>query len=184
MQTVTIDNRQVVFRRLYLNDLDNLFKYLQGLSAETKRRFSPHAFDLQGLNEFYESNLNLGYLAIDSDTNDIIAYAVIKIGYLEHDRNRLESYGMLLDNQKDSTFAPSVTDIWQGYGIGKHLFKYLLSDLTTCNIERIILWGGVQMDNERALNYYKKMGFDTIGQFTYNGENFDMIYDIIKKPSA
>jgi hypothetical protein len=110
MQTVTIDNRQVVFRRLYLNDLDNLFKYLQGLSAETKRRFSPHAFDLQGLNEFYESNLNLGYLAIESDTNDIIAYAVIKIGYLEHDRNRLESYGMLLDNQKDSTFAPSVTD--------------------------------------------------------------------------
>ena len=178
MQIVTKDNRQVVFRRLYLNDLDNLFIYLQSLSAETKRRFGPHDFDLQSLYKFYESNLNLGYIAIESDTNDIIAYFIIKIGFLEHDRNRLESYGMLLDNHKDSTFAPSVTDIWQGYGIGNHLFSYLLSDLTTHKIERIILWGGVQMDNKRALNFYKKNGFDTIGQFIYNGENYDMTYDI------
>jgi ribosomal protein S18 acetylase RimI-like enzyme len=180
MQIVTKDNRQVVFRRLFLNDLDNLYKYLQSLSAETKKRFGPHEFDLQSLFKFYESNLNLGYIAVASDTNDIIAYSIVKIGFLEHDRNRLESYGMLLDNQKDSTFASSVTDLWQGYGIGNHLFNYLLLDLITLKIERIILWGGVQMDNERALNYYKKIGFNTIGQFTYNGENYDMIYDISK----
>lgn len=180
MQFETKDNRQVCIRRLHLNDLDNLYNYLQTLSAETKRRFGPHNFDRGSLTEFYESNMHLGYIALESDTNDIIAYSILKIGFLEHDRNRLESYGMILDNKKDSTFAPSVADLWQGYGIGNHLFNYTLSDLVTNKIERIILWGGVQVVNERAINYYKKIGFETIGQFTYNGENYDMIYKIPK----
>ncbi len=178
MQLVTKDNRQFFLRRLHLNDLDNLYNYLQNLSAETKRRFGPHKFDLLSLTEFYESNMYLGYIVLESDTNNIIAYSIIKIGFLEHDRNRLESYGMILDNKKDSTFAPSVADLWQGRGIGNHLFNYILSDLENNKIERIILWGGVQIDNKRAINYYNKIGFETIGQFTYNGENYDMVYRI------
>lgn len=184
MQIVTKDNRQVYLRRLQLNDLDNLYNYLQDLSDETKRRFGPHKFDRESLTEFYELDMNLGYIALESDTNHIIAYSIIKIGFLEHDRNRLESYGMILDNKKDSTFAPSVADLWQGCGIGIHLFNYILSDLVTNKIDRIILWGGVQMDNERAINYYKKIGFETIGQFTYNGENYDMIFLIPERKSS
>ena len=67
--------------------------------------------------------------------------------------------------------------------INPSIKEWKLSDLVTNKIERIILWGGVQMDNERAINYYKKIGFETIGQFTYNGENYDMIFLIPERKS-
>lgn len=177
MQIEAKNNRKVFLRRLNSNDFDKLFDYLQNLSPETKKRFGPHKFDKQSIIDFYDLNTNLGYVAHTVDTKEIIGYSIIKIGYLEHDTIRLQSYGMLLNNKTDCTFAPSVADSWQSCGIGNNLFRFILSDLTTTEIERIILWGGVQMDNERAVNYYKKNGFKTLGQFAYNGENYDMIYN-------
>lgn len=181
MQIETKNNRQVFLRRLNSNDLDNLLIYLQNLSTETKKRFGPHKFDRQSLVDFYDSNKNLGYVANTTDSKEIIAYSIIKIGFLEHDRIRLESYGMLLDNKTDCTFAPSVADLWQSCGIGNHLFHFILSDIAIKKIERVILWGGVQIDNEKAVNYYKKNGFKILGQFAYNGENYDMIYNLPTK---
>lgn len=119
-------------------------------------------------------------MAIAAETNEILAYSIIKFGYLEHDKFRLESYGLSLNHQTDATFAPSVADLWQGHGIGKHLFNFILSELENHKIQRIILWGGVQLDNEQAIKYYSKIGFETLGQFTYNGENYDMIYRLPK----
>jgi ribosomal protein S18 acetylase RimI-like enzyme len=180
MEIVTKDNRLAFIRRLQLTDIDNLYTYLQNLSDESKSRFGPHKYDLQSLHDFYSSDLNLGYIAFSVDTHEIIAYAILKIGYLEHDKNRLESYGLQLSPKQDLTFAPSVTDAWQGCGVGYHLFNHIHSDLAIGDAERIILWGGVQMDNENAIKYYKRIGFETIGQFTYNGENYDMIYNLNK----
>jgi ribosomal protein S18 acetylase RimI-like enzyme len=159
--------------------LDNLFDYLQNLSSETIKRFGPHKFDRQSIIDFYDLKTNLGYIAIAIETKEIIAYSIIKIGYLEHDNSRLQSYGLILDNNSDSTFAPSVADIWQSCGIGNKLFQFIVSDLSATEIKRIILWGGVQMNNEIAVNYYKKNGFKILGQFAYNGDNYDMIYEIL-----
>jgi ribosomal protein S18 acetylase RimI-like enzyme len=181
MQIEVKNNRQVFLRRLNSNDLDNLVDYLQNLSPETKKRFGPHKFDRQSIIEFYDFNYNLGYVAHTVDTREIIAYSIIKIGYLEHDSIRLQSYGIKLDNKTDCTFAPSVADLWQSCGIGNNLFHFILSDLTNTEVERIILWGGVQIDNEIAVNYYKRNGFKILGQFAYNGDNYDMIYDIPTK---
>lgn len=173
------NNRQVFLSRLNSNDIDNLFDYLQNLSSETKRRFGPHQFYKQAIIDFYKyPDTHLGYVALDVETKKIIAYSIVKIGYLGHDKFRLESYGVTLDNKTDCTFAPSVADSWQSCGIGNSLFHFILSDLKSTEVKRIILWGGVQMDNEKAINYYKKNGFKTIGQFNYNGENYDMIFDI------
>ena len=182
MQIEVKNNRQVFLRRLNSNDLDNLVDYLQNLSPETKKRFGPHKFDRQSIIEFYDFNSNLGYVAQNLDTSKIIAYSIIKIGYLEHDSIRLQSYGIKLDNITDCTFAPSVADLWQSCGIGNCLFHFILSELMTTKVQRIILWGGVQIDNEIAVNYYKKNGFKILGQFAYNGDNYDMIYDIHAKP--
>lgn len=180
MRIETKNNRQILIRRLQLTDIDNLYTYLQNLSDESKSRFGPHKFDLQSLHDFYSSELNLGYIAFSVDTHEIIAYAIIKIGYLEHDKNRLESYGLQLSPKHDLTFAPSVADAWQGCGIGNYIFNYIRSDVSIADAERIILWGGVQRDNKNAIKYYERIGFETIGQFTYNGENYDMIYNLKK----
>jgi diamine N-acetyltransferase len=177
MIITTKNNNQVVLRRLSPADLDFLYSYLQNLSTKTKKRFGPHSFEKQAIINFYSDENNpIGYIGIDIQTNEIIAYSIIKIGFLEHDGNRLQSYGIIPDHASDITFAPSVADAWQSCGIGNEMFNYILSDLEYNGFKRIILWGGVQMGNGKAVSYYKRNGFKILGQFTHNGENYDMMY--------
>jgi len=181
MIIVAKNNREVSLCRLSNEDIDRLCDYLQRLGAGTKSRFGPHGFDKPAVIDFYQQpNDHLGYIAVDNLTKEIIAYAVLKIGYLQHDRSRLESYGLSLNQQTDCTYAPSVADEWQSLGIGNALFRYLLSDLKSKGIKRIILWGGVQRDNEKAIRFYLKNGFKRLGRFEYNGWNEDMMLDIFQ----
>jgi diamine N-acetyltransferase len=175
----TKNNKEVYLRKLQPGDIDSVYNYLNQLSDETKKRFGPHPFDRQSICDFYNHGpAHSAYIALDTGTSEVIAYAIIKIGYLEHDKHRLQSYGLAPHCQTDCTFAPSVADTWQGYGIGNELYHFILTSLKENGIKRIILWGGVQAGNTRAVNYYKRNGFTILGQFTYNGENYDMVAEI------
>ena len=169
-----------LFRKLTHDDFAGLSDYLQHLSDETKKRFGPHQFDTESIASFYESQqVYTGYLAIDETTAAIAAYSIVKTGYLAHDNIRLQQYGLILHNNTDCTFAPSVADKWQGHGIGTGLFQFILNDVKNRRIKRIILWGGVQADNDIAVRFYKKNGFITLGGFEYNGMNLDMMLEIM-----
>ncbi len=174
---ITRNNTPTHIKRLQQQDFVSLYHYLQHLSPETKGRFGPHPFDKDSISVFYKASAShIGYIAIESSSNQIIAYAIIKLGFLEHDAERLRSYGLLLNQQTDCTFAPSIADEWQGQGLGNELLGFIITDLQQhTKINRIILWGGVQADNIKAVKFYKKNGFETIGTFEYNGSNFDMV---------
>jgi GNAT superfamily N-acetyltransferase len=175
----TKNTKPVRLSKLNLQEIEPLAHYLHELSPDTKKRFGPHQFDKDSLFEFYStSNQNCGYVAYDIETGKIIAYSIIKIGFLEHDSERLSAYGLQLSQTSDCTFAPSVADAWQSMGLGNKLFQFIISDLKTQNINRIILWGGVQAGNEKAVNYYLKNGFSILGNFHYNGDNYDMAFEI------
>jgi diamine N-acetyltransferase len=179
MAIQTKNGREINIRRLNSNHFDLLVDYLHHLSADTLKRFGPHQFDKHSIIGLFEnSGCHLGYIAQDAVTAEIIAYSIVKTGYLEHDSFRLQSYGLTLSHETDCTFAPSVADQWQSQGIGNSLFDFLFSDLKARGIKRIILWGGVQCDNDKAVNYYNRNGFRTLGQFEYNGLNYDMVYEI------
>ncbi|MEI7829612.1 MAG: GNAT family N-acetyltransferase [Prolixibacteraceae bacterium] len=169
----------IEIRRLVPDDFGGLHDYLQNLSAESKRRFGPHSFERQAIADFYEhSEMHMGFVAIDNATLEIIAYAIVKIGFFEHDRSRLEGYGLKLDPTTDCNYAPSVADAWQSCGLGNDMFQQIKSDLSARDIKRMILWGGVQSDNEKAIRFYRKNGFQTLGSFAYHGWNEDMILEI------
>jgi diamine N-acetyltransferase len=175
----TKNNKEVLLSRLESTELDALSNYLDNLSSETRRRFGPHPFDKAALIAFYSDPLlHRAFIAIDTATNTIIAYAIIKAGYLEHDSQRLQSYGLTLSSHTDCTFAPSVADEWQGLGIGNSLLQYIILVLKPEGRKRLILWGGVQAGNAKAFSYYTKSGFTLLGQFEYNGPNYDMLLDI------
>ncbi len=174
------NNKQILVRRLTNDDIDKLCNYFQHLSLATLQRFGPHLFDKQSLIDMYDDSLiHIGFIAEDTETSKIIAYFVIRIGCPEHDRFRLQSYGLHPENITDCTLAPSVADSWQSFGVGNCLFNFILSDLKMIGIKRIILWGGVQSGNLKAVNYYFRNGFRKLGQFEHHGENFDMILDSI-----
>jgi len=169
----------ILFRRVTSDDLENVSHYLHQLSPDSRKRFGPHRFDLDILSQLYEqANDHIGYIAVEEHTGKIIAYAIQKKGDREHDRRRLDSYGRQTDHQTDCTYAPSVADDWQGRGLGTALFKYILSEVEKMPFRRIILWGGVQAENERAIRYYQNNGFTRLGEFQYNGNNFDMVYNL------
>ncbi|MDX2285191.1 MAG: GNAT family N-acetyltransferase [Bacteroidia bacterium] len=176
----TRQGHEILLAMLQPEALEELHAYLEGLSGDTRRRFGPHPFDLPSIVQLYGgSPEHRGYIARDPASGRIIAYAVVRIGFLPHDAPRLQSCGITPDAQTDCTFAPSVADAWQGCGLGDGLLTCVISDLKQHTaVRRIILWGGVQADNQRALRYYMRNGFRILGAFTYNGENYDMLREI------
>ena len=174
----TRNNRTILLGKYQAGDLHRLHSYLNKLGESTRKRFGPHAFDPDAIREFYHSVGQTGYIATDYETGAIIAYAIIKNGMLLHDIPRLEQYGLIPDSEGDCSFAPSVADDWQGCGVGDALFRYILADISSLGRKRIILWGGVQADNTKAVHYYHKNGFNTLGKFEYGGLNFDMVRSI------
>lgn len=179
MKDIENYNESVIIRKHNASDNEKLYKYLSGLSEESKKRFGPHPFNREAIDEFYSAgNPYTAYIAEDTATFEIIAYAIIKKGLIQEDMLRLNSLGIQTDEDTDCTFAPSVADKWQSRGLGDKLFRFILEDLKNKNYRRIILWGGVQSTNDRAVNYYKKNNFIKVGEFEHNGNNFDMIKDL------
>jgi diamine N-acetyltransferase len=172
----TKNHKKVQIRQLESADFGELLSYLQNLSPETKKRFGPHDFDAEAIGKFYQNpNIHQGFIGIDIETNKIVAYNILKIGFIEKDQKRFESYGIRLNAETDATFAPSIADDWQSMGLGDLMFRYILDILPNTPIKRIVLWGGVQADNLRAVRYYEKHGFMLCGYFERNGMNEDRI---------
>jgi len=175
----TKNGKKCTIRILESGDIEALVVYFQRLSTETLKRYGPHAFDADSIRINYgQASSCIGLIAIDVENSEIIAYSIVKIGFLDHDRNRLETYGLSLNNETDCTFAPSVADEWQSLGIMNQMFQFILNQVEMKGIRRIILWGGVQQDNDKAVNFYIKNGFRILGHFEYHGWNYDMMLDI------
>ena len=175
MEFIVKNNNKVNFSKLKPIQFDNLFTYLEKLSLESKKKFGPHSFDIQSIVEFYKKPENTGIIGVDVETNQIISYAIIKKGFVFVDSIRYESYGLPLNSMTDCTYAPSVADEWQSLGVGNAMFKFILAQIQNSNYKRIILWGGVQMTNKKAINYYQQNGFIIHGQFNNSIENLDML---------
>lgn len=158
---------------------EKLVHYLTHLSDESRSRFGPHAFTNEAIDQLYNDPENYQlFIAKNTEDDSIIAYTIIKMGWLDFEFSRLKSYG-LQNEPGDCTLAPSVADAWQSRGIGTSFMKYLIEYLkNTYQIRRIFLWGGVQSSNTRAVNLYKKFGFRILGQFEYHGLNDDMLLEL------
>jgi len=61
--------------------------------------------------------------------------------------------------------GPCISDAYQNKGLGTSLFKYLIGVAKEFEQEKLILWGGVYADNDRAIKYYEKNGFMKLGEF-------------------
>ncbi len=164
-------------RRLAEADETALVAYLNVLSAESRSRFGPHSFDPETVRQICRNETDdvLRYLAF-SPENTVVAYLLVKKGTLPEDRRRYENAGWVLDEKNTCTFAPSVADAWQSSGLGNAMFGVVLEDLRPYPFRQMLLWGGVQATNERAIRYYTRQGFELVGRFWHDGkDNLDMV---------
>ena len=179
MENIQIEGHNIMMVPFQIQDKENLLKYFNRLSQESKKRYGPHPFTMEAIADIYEDDKNYRmFVAKSSDDNEIIAYTVVKLGWVDFDSERLLSYRLFLDS-KDATIAPSVADHWQGKGLGSKFFKYVIDYLKIeLKIKRLILWGGVQSDNEKAARLYKRFNFRHLGDFEHNGMNMDMLLEM------
>jgi GNAT superfamily N-acetyltransferase len=174
------NSKNVSFRLLERHDQQRLYDYLNQLSLESRSRFGPHDFDNKTTIEICNDHCGdtIYFITEDAEKN-IIAYMLLKKGMLDADRNRYDEYNIYFDESLTATYAPSVADEWQNAGVGTAMFQYILVYLKNNGYKNLVLWGGVQTLNQRAVHFYSKHHFKKAGSFWYQGkDNLDMFLEL------
>jgi ribosomal protein S18 acetylase RimI-like enzyme len=175
------NNKTATIRQINHHDREAIYNYLQKLSVESRSRFGPHPFDRTTIDSIIDQpdHSIQRYVALDDLTGDIVAYMLIRQGMIEFDIPRYAARNQLFDHAKTVTFAPSVADAWQSTGLGAAMTSSIEADLSDRGIKTIILWGGVQATNTKAVNFYKKLGYRFIASFWHDEkDNHDMVKDL------
>lgn len=171
-------------RPLRPDDAARLGAYFDDLSPLSRSRYGPHPFDQATADAICAGIASddilrlLGTIVGDDGQERIVAYFLLKRGVWEGDAKRYEALGIPLDPATDITLAPSVADAYQDRGIGSRMASYALETARGMGYRRVVLWGGVQAGNERAVHFYAKCGFRKVGEFFTDKNNFDMILDL------
>jgi ribosomal protein S18 acetylase RimI-like enzyme len=58
------------------------------------------------------------------------------------------------------------------------MLNHLLNIARQIGRKRIVLMGGTQATNPRAIRFYQKFGFKTVGEFITDINNYDMILEL------
>jgi len=178
-EKIILKNKKIVLvRELEPADKESLFNYLQMLSPESRSRFGPHPLDWATIQAIFDQPHESikRYIAIRDTENAVIAYMLIQQGMIEADLQRYSQRNQFFDLDKTVTFAPSVADDWQSTGLGAAMSAWIEKELRDREINKIILWGGVQGSNLKAVNFYKKSGYQFLASFRHDEkDNYDMI---------
>ena len=179
---ITIRNgKTVAIRLLKPGDEEALYNYLQNLSTESRSRFGPHSFDKQTIHTICDltDNDTRRFIAIDESASVIVSYMLIKQGMIDGDQQRFAQRNQLYDPDTTVTYAPSVADDWQSSGLGTALHNIIEDELKSKGIRYIVLWGGVQASNLKAVNFYRKNGYRIIDSFWHDEkDNYDMVKEL------
>jgi ribosomal protein S18 acetylase RimI-like enzyme len=156
--------------------------YFAGLSPETRRRFAPHPFDQATADALClrPSPDVLRLVAVPAEgaaSAPFLAYVILRLGVTGGERRRFAARGQPLWPESDCTVAPSVADACQGQGLGTRLMALVCDLARQLGRRRMLLMGGTQADNARAVALYRRLGFQTAGEFEHPAGvwNYDML---------
>lgn len=177
-------NEPVVFRVLRREDAGILGRYFIGLSEATRRCFGPHPFTLEQAQKLcheldYAKVLRLIVVKGEGEEAEVIAYFILYLGIQDAERRRYAEHGIALDDATDCTFAPSVADAYQNRGLGSACMPLIVDIARQLGFKRMVLSGGTQTANQRAIHFYEKHGFRKLWEFKTQVGNQDMLLDIV-----
>ncbi len=185
--SVTLDfhGSPITFRPIAAGDVQILGDYFLSLTDDTKRRYGPHAFDRATAEQLCATTdpadtLRMIATAKGEQGERVIAYIILILNVREDDVKRYEKLHLPLNASTDCTLAPSVADVYQSKGLGSVLMVQLKQFARQLGRTRMVLWGGTQATNDRAIHFYHKHGFRTVGEFQEppGFNNYDMIMDL------
>jgi diamine N-acetyltransferase len=172
----------ITVRLVAPTDVVLLGRYFEDLSAETRRRYGPHPLTRAEAENLCGQGLSGGKLRLIALANngagrdqEVIAYFILDLVIPEVEMERYRDYGILLDPRLTCRLAPSVADAYQDQGVGSAVLPKVLDLARRLGYRQMILFGGTQATNHRAIHFYQKFGFQTTGEFATDILNFDMI---------
>ena len=188
--TTTVELRsgeRVTIRPMSPEDAERFVAYVEGLSTETRSRYGPHPFDRETAEGICAALnpadiLRMAAFVDDGADERMVAYFLLKMGALKSDCERYAAREDPLDGETDCALAPSVADDYQDRGLGSLILGHILSSAARMGRRRVVLWGGVQASNLRAVHFYTKFGFRKVGEFTNDRANDDMVLDLARLP--
>jgi GNAT superfamily N-acetyltransferase len=180
---LSLPEEDAIFRPLLPQDVEPLGLFFLSLSESTRRRYWPHALDEKGARVVcseLDSRRALRMVAFSRASEAIIvAYFIIEFELPATERSRYLNYGIQLSEESDCRLAPVVADARQNTGVGSVLMQRTLETTRQLDRRRVILYGGVQAANHRAIHFYEKFGFKRVGTFhKHNRDNIDMLLNL------
>jgi diamine N-acetyltransferase len=185
------DGQMVVVRPLARTDAAAFVEFLEGLSAQTRKRYNPHPLTRVHAAEICarldDDTRSLRIVLAQEQVDDqvagdtppatprIVGYMLIQFAIPQDEKDRYADRGIILDDDKDCRIAPAVADHLQSRGLGTTLLKDSLAFLRSSGRRIVVLFGGTQTSNARAIRAYEKAGFEAAGAFrTGLIDNVDM----------
>ncbi|WP_406150752.1 GNAT family N-acetyltransferase [Streptomyces sp. NBC_01012] len=157
-----------VLRPLRNSDAAGFGEFLEALSAETRQRYNPHPLDraeAERVCSALDDATALRFVLADARDDRVVAYLLAQFAIPEDEKARYRSRGWTIEDGTDCRIAPVVADHVQGNGLGTELLKGALDVLRRRGHRHVILFGGTQTSNVRAIRAYEKAGFKPAGVF-------------------
>lgn len=160
--------KKAILRPLESTDVEQLTKFLEGLSQETRRLSTFPSFDISAAKEMCEAINRYDKLrfVLELPSKEIIGLFEFSFDIPETDIKRFSDRGITINSETDCRFGPTLADDYQNQGIGSLIFPHIANIAKKFGKKRIILWGAVLADNTRAIKFYEKHGFKNMGIFT------------------
>lgn len=181
----TATGETLILRPLLPYDVTKLADFLAGLSPQSRHFSTFSGYDQAAAQELCDAiarydKLRLAVVEANGTAEPIVGLFEYSLDLTAGDISRYANYGMRLDPAITCRFGPTLADAWQSRGVGSLFLPAAWDFARRFGRSRVILWGGVLADNERAIRFYEKNGFVHAGRFVNgNGEECcDMILDL------
>lgn len=175
---------QVTLRPLQLEDVDLLAEFLSGLSLRTRRFHAYPGYDPAAAQTFCEGLHRYDKVHLAAFMKADAAPAIIGVftlGYdmVESEKWRYLEQGIELRPGHDCRVSVCLADAWQRKGVGSALFPHVAALARAMGQRRMILLGGVLVQNAVAVHFYRKHGFQTVRTF-HDGDGQDCLDMILQ----
>jgi diamine N-acetyltransferase len=171
-------------RLLQRDDAPLLGRYLEGLSEATRQLYAPHGFDQATASRLcaeldYAQTLRFVAEIRGNAGSEFAAYFILGLGLGASERRRYAERGQPLIPETSCWLAPSVADRYQSCGLGSLMLPPILEVARALGRTHMILSGGTQARNARAICFYEKFGFRRMGDFEVRElNNHDMLLEL------
>lgn len=165
---------EIVLRALTAADAQALADYFDCLSPESRGRFQPHPLTREAARAICADPAPSAIRTVLESRGRIVGYFIMERALSVHEADRYRPFGIVLEPGQDLLFAPSVADAYQGLGLASLAMPHLLDLARRAGARSLVLMGGTQETNPRAIAFYEKHGFQPFGGYRTEVYNRDM----------